>query len=294
MSATEDNQQPPAPVRTSRLVVLSLFFACWAMLSFWLASGPREFGLVALSTLISFVIMSVFALVIGIVALAKVKRSRGGLAGRGIAVTSICVGAICVSFILYDLFHAMMTVPRHETGVRITKAAATIQGLCTAANAYYFEYSRWLQPRNSGDLVLIFGGVRHPRTGEDVCDKRPDLLAQNSRRIAFMDFRAKDVTPPKSSGKPASDELAFYDPWGTPYGFAFDNGIGGIYYRGPGTNNPTPWPDTKAGDGVIPLPFASADGGTNVIRAGCAFFSNGPDGLTGTPETEADDIRSWK
>ncbi len=91
-----------------------------------------------------------------------------------------------------------------------------------------------------------------------------------------------------------SDKIWIYGPGFIVAFGRCQNGIGGVCYCGPGTNNPTSWPDTKAGDGVIPLPFASADDTANVIHAGCAFFSNGPDGCTGTPETAADDIRSWR
>jgi hypothetical protein len=166
--------------------------------------------------------------------------------------------------------------------------------LAAAASAYYNEYNRWPQLRSSGALVLIFSGLRDPRTGKDIGGTRPDLLEQNPRRIPFIDSTVLNVKPPGILRWFTTNELAFYDPWGTPYGFAFDNGIGGVCYRGPGASNPIPWPDTKAGDGVIPLPFASANGSTHVIRAGCAFFSNGPDGRTGTSETEKDDIRSWR
>jgi hypothetical protein len=45
---------------------------------------------------------------------------------------------------------------------------------------------------------------------------------------------------------------------------------------------------------MIPEPFATTNAVPGVIRAGCAFFSNGPDGRTGTSATTKDDIRSWR
>ena len=94
-------------------------------------------------------------------------------------------------------------------------------------------------------------------------------------------------------GQPQA-ELAFYDPWGTPYAFAFDNGVGGVYYLGPGTTNAVPWRDDKADDGTISEPFAATNTTSGVIHAGFAFFSNGPDKKTGTASNGEDDIRSWK
>ena len=160
--------------------------------------------------------------------------------------------------------------------------------------SYHNEYDYWPQPRSSGDLVLIFNGLRDPRTGEDIGDKRPDLLAQNPRRIQFLEFKARDVTPRDSFGKTTTGELAFYDPWGTPYAFAFHNGIGGIYYRGPRNKEATIWHDSKTGEKGIPLPFATTSDENNLIEADFAFFSNGPDRCTGTTESARDDIRSWR
>lgn len=288
MGAPQNDQErrPPAQksllatigtlIRRTALVVLGIVFGACVAIPLWTYTGT---GLLSFGLLL---------VVFGFGPLVLVRMNRSRLSGRDKeAIAFICVAALIFTFFSWP------HLEHHPPGPKGI-AAAHIHSLCSASEACHIEYNRWPQPRNAADFVLIFGGLRDPRTGEVVSGKRPALLAQNPQRLPFMDFRAKDVTPPYSSSKSVSDDLAFYDPWGTPYGFAFDNGIGGVYYRGPGTNSPTPWPDTKAGDGVIPLPFASAGGGTNVIRAGCAFFSNGPDGLTGTPETEADDIRSWK
>ena len=144
-------------------------------------------------------------------------------------------------------------------------------------------------------MVLIFNGLRHHVSGEDVSTTRPDLLLQNLHRIRFMEFKINDVTDPIPEDSAAYYvATAFFDPWGTPYSFAFDNGIGGVYHRGPGNNGATPWPVGKAGDGIIIPPFLSGSGREETNHTGFVFFSNGPDQRTGTPETAKDDIRSWK
>ncbi len=121
-----------------------------------------------------------------------------------------------------------------------------------------------------------------------------------------MEFKLKDVTPPSGRAN-ATNALAFYDPWGIPYAFCFDNGKGGVYYVGPLQNgvptNPQPWKDTRAYDNQIPLPFSDG-ASTTVFTGGFAFFSNGPDTRSGTgpsfpgsndrAKAYEDDIRSWR
>ncbi|MBI5397055.1 MAG: DUF4190 domain-containing protein [Verrucomicrobia bacterium] len=274
--STPPNIPPPLPTqKTAPLAVASLVLGVCIVVAGCLAGLP--------------------ALIFGIIALSAINRSGGQLAGRGMAIAGICLGGasiILIPILLALLFPAITAV---KSAANKAKTGAVISQLSIAIQAYNNEYDRWPQPRNAGDLVLIFSGLRDPRTGKDVSEKRPDLLAQNPRRIFLMDFRAKDVTPAHPSGKPGADELSFCDPWGTPYGFAFDNGQGGAYFVGPGATGETVWADPTANDGVIPGPF-SAEGADvkKIIRAGFAIFSNGPDGRTGTPETEKDDIRSWK
>ncbi|MFZ2640516.1 MAG: hypothetical protein WA117_05970 [Verrucomicrobiia bacterium] len=237
----------------------------------------------------------VFAVGFSVAALVAIKRSCGRLVGNRLVVGTVVL--ICMPFILL-LIGSLFESPL-DARVKKGKVAFLIQTLCQVSEAYWREYGHWPQPRNSEDLVLIFNGLRDPRTGEDIRDSRPDLHKQNPRHVQFMKFKLKDVT---LHGRP-QEELGLRDPWGTPYGFAYDNGNGGIYYLGPGTNSPVVWHDNKANDDTIPTPFEDSST-VSVIRKGCAFFSNGPDGRTGTGQSSSggknrakackDDIRSWR
>jgi hypothetical protein len=256
--------------------------------------------------------------ILSIASIVLIYKSRGKLTGWGFAVPSLIIAALIATVmeipppehrpyvwyngragaVVYGLC-TVMRIPHPGFSSYGSRQGAAIQSLCTASKNYWNEYGHWPQPRSSGDLVLIFNGLINPRTGKSVSGTRPDLLQQNPRRIQFMKFKPRDVTYPD---KP-QDELAFYDPWGTPYAFAFDNGVGGVYYLGPGTNNPVVWHDDKADDHQIPVPFED-DSGAKFISQGFAFFSNGPDTKTGTGPSEPDsknparayedDVRSWR
>jgi len=226
------------------------------------------------------------ALAFGIKALVAIRRSRGRLAGQGMAITGTCLGGaslILLPIMLGLLFPCIGTI---KDAANKARAGASIQNLCMASKSYYNEYGKWPEPHSAADLVLILNGGRDPVTGEDVSR----VADQNPRKIQFMEFKAKDVTLPGAGGQ---SPLAFYDPWGTPYAFCFDNGKPGIYYSGPGNAGETAWLDSTAGDNQVSVPFKDSSGATP-IPAGYAFFSNGPDGRTGTASTVGDDIRSWK
>lgn len=248
------------PKKKSRLAVISFVFAMWSAFCIpgvIIFSGVDHERLSVICGASS-QIAGALAFILGIVAVVRIWMSRGKVVGQGMAVGSICLGAICV------LLLCPTPIVHHAPKSMI--ALGDLQDMRRAVEAYHIEYDRWPQPRSSGDLVLLFNGLRDPRTGEDISDKRPDLLAQNPRRIQFMGFRVKYVTPPGSSGKSAAGELAFYDPWGAPYAFAFHNGIGGIYYCGPGNKGATIWHDLKAGEKGIPLPLATSSNETDLIE----------------------------
>ena len=249
--------------RTSRLAITSLVLGC-CMILFSIFTGLPALGF-------------------GIAALVAIKRSHGGLEGRGLAIAGICLGVAsmgCLPLMMWG-----MKFPVNNAANK-SKAGAAIQSLCTASKAYHDEYGKWPEPHGAADLVLIFNGGRDPVTGEYVSR----VADQNPRKIRFMEFTVKDVTLPGAGGR---SPLAFYDPWGTPYAFCFDNDKLGVYFRGPGTTGETVWLDSPAGDNKVCMPFMDFSGAMT-IPAGYAFFSNGPDGRTGTGPTTRDDIRSWK
>ena len=247
------------------------------------------------------IICWLLAFAFGIAALIVIERSSGRLVGIRFVIDAFLI--VIVSFPLVFLIPAhVKPIPLNSS--TFARTASAIQSLCVASKSYRNEYGRWPQPKNLGDLVLIFNGLIDPRTGKDISSTRPDLLEQNPQRVQFMEFKRRDMTPPPRWA--TTDELSFYDPFGMPYAFCFDNGIGGVYYEGPvengGPKKPKPWLDSKANDGQIPVRFN--DGSTNtVIFCGYAFFSNGPDTRTGTGQSDPgsrypakaheDDVRSW-
>lgn len=293
----ELSASPQTARKVSRLAVTSLILAALFFLLLWSATTNSEhLAIPAIGCLL-------LSPICGITALIVIKRSSGQLFGVGIVIAAF-LSILLLFFLPGLLIHGDNFGGQHAPNR--AKAAATIQSLSYTSRCYNSEYGCWPQAGNIGDLVLIFNGLRDPRTGEDVSNARPDLLKQNPRRIQFMEFRLKDVTSPSGRAKP-TDALAFYDPWGMPYAFCFDNGKRGVYFVGPSQKgmptNPQPWIDSRANDNQIPLPFSDGTF-TNPIPEGFAFFSNGPDTRTGTGPSDPggkdragayeDDIRSWK
>lgn len=248
-----------AAPRMSRLAIASLVLGCCMVLCSILAGVP--------------------ALALGIAALVAINRSRGQLFGQGLAIAGICLGGVSLlvfPIVLAFLFPVISSVRNQANKA---KAAASISSLCVASRAYNNEYGKWPELRSAEDLVLIFNGCRNPVTGELV----ERVMSENPRKTQFMEFKANEVTRPGSGGTSA---LAFCDPWGVPYAFCFDNGKAGYVEGGV-------WKDSVAYDNQVDMPFRDGPPGSS-IHAGCAFFSSGPDGRTGTASTTRDDIRSWK
>jgi len=181
------------------------------------------------------------------------------------------------------------------TSANKARARHIIEQLNGVAAHYRAEYNRSPKPRNAVELVLIFNGLRDPVSVQEAGDSA--LLAENPRKIKFMEFKLKDVisSPTQQTTGP------LHDPWGTPYAYAFDNGVGGEYFAHAGwPQSGVPWRDPASDDNILPAPF-SIPGKPDLIDTASAFFSNGPDQRTGpgpsragsrTPAYE-DDIRSW-
>jgi prepilin-type N-terminal cleavage/methylation domain-containing protein len=181
------------------------------------------------------------------------------------------------------------------TAANKAHARHLVEQLNVAAAGYRNEYHRMPRPRSAVELVLIFNGLRDPVSVQDASGSA--LLAENPRKIKFMEFKTKDVinSPTQQSTGP------LHDRWGTPFAYAFDNGVGGEYFaRGGWPQSGVRWPDPTSDDNILPAPF-SISGKPDLIDTACAFFSNGPDQRTGTvpsrpgSQTPAyeDDIRSW-
>ena len=227
------------------------------------------------------------------------RHGRGG----GFTLVELLVVIAIIAMLMGLLFPAISTVKNSANKAR---AGATIQQLCTATRAYNNEYGKWPEPNSAQELVYIYNGLRDPITGQ--LQSTSTIKDQNPRSIQFMEFKAKDVSArsaSSSSGEASYSRISFYDPWGTPYGWCFDNGKSGRYCRGPTTSGETGWRDITGYDNVIDEPFNTGTSSSK-INGGFAFFSGGPDtrsgtglsnpsgGTTSKAIAHEDDVRSWK
>ena len=210
---------------------------------------------------------------------------------------------VVISIIVVLMGLLFPTIGTIKNAANKARAGAAISSLMTAAKSYYNEYGQWPSPTSDMDLVLTFNGLMNPQSGTKISNGQ--AATDNPRAIQFMEFRLKDVTVPGSAS--GQSPLAFYDPWGMPYAYCFDNGKKGNYYQGP-VQNGTPsgaqgWTDQTAYDNQITVPFKD-DSNATLITGGYAFFSDGPDTRTGTDQSDPgsknpakayeDDVRSWR
>jgi type II secretory pathway pseudopilin PulG len=202
------------------------------------------------------------------------NREQSSSAG-GFSVTEMLVVFAVVGLLVALL---VATCPQLKMSSNRTKAAWDICRLYDASTAYRNEYHRWPNPKNATELVLILGGLKDPMTRKEAGPKD-----QNPKHICFMDFKAHQVS------FAGAGLCAFLDPWGVPYAYAFDNGIGGEYFEKQGwPQTGRPWRDDVAGDNVLPRPFPPGQ-----INAGCAFFSVGPDWRTGMGPSDPSKPPKW-
>lgn len=151
------------------------------------------------------------------------------------------------------------------------KAQASCQALSMGLKAYYNEYGNWPTSDSSGNIPTQLNNTQLANlykimTGEDVY--LGGSTGGNPRRIAFMDFRKRDIDASSGSN-------IFVDPWGTPYQVALDDN---------GDNSTSVY----SGGGSIPF--------------GYAVWSKGPDKLDGaeanpmtpTSAVNMDNITSWR
>ena len=221
-------------------------------------------------------------------------------AGGGFTLVELLVVISIIVVLMGLLFPTIGSV---KNAANKARAGAAINSLSTAAKSYYNEYGQWPSPTSDQDIVLTFNGGMNPVTGTKASGGQ--AANDNPRGIQFMEFRIKDVTlPGVAAGQSA---MAFYDPWGMPYAYCFDNGKRGNYYQGPFQNG-TPsgaqgWMDQTAYDNQVSVPYKD-DSGATMIPGGFAFFSDGPDTRTGTDQSDPgsknpakayeDDVRSWR
>jgi prepilin-type N-terminal cleavage/methylation domain-containing protein len=194
------------------------------------------------------------------------------------------------------------------------RALKDLDSLATASRAFHNEYHMWPTASSFSRLVQVFAGGFDPAMGKPVNLR----YEENARRIVFMEFRRKDVSGPKQDSN--TPNRGFSDPWGVCYAYCFDNGYGGWWQ--PNNSSSQRWPDPAGGDNLLQEPFrissqaragpalAVTDAGAMVvtpgqsggtIQAGFAFFSNGPDGVSGSGDRNQDrradhedDLRSWR
>lgn len=121
----------------------------------------------------------------------------------------------------------------HDRALR-SKTMSTLVSLCSAAKAYQRVYGKWPEPADNQDFVLTFSGLLDPRTGRRVTNNQ--AAKDNPLAIEFMGFKVRDTTIPGFGDR---CPLAYYDLWGMPYAYCFDNGKKGSYYLGP-LENGTP------------------------------------------------------
>lgn len=91
-------------------------------------------------------------IVLGIVALSKIKNSNGRLTGQGLAIAGICVGAFGIIANVGVL--AAIAIPnfiKFQQRAKQSESRAKLSSIAAGANAYYAENKKF--PESSGEWV---------------------------------------------------------------------------------------------------------------------------------------------
>lgn len=206
MSTTLPDPPPPAApatsaAKTSGLAIASLVFG---ILGFCL---PVVGGLTGL--------------VLGLVGLGKIKKSAGGLTGRGLAVAGIVVSAASVLVHLAVAALIAITIPAVNQALEAAKATATtnnLKQLCTAAQMYATDnkdrlppaatWPQALRPYGIADVVMSDPGrVQDGRAfamNAQVGGVRQSAIAQPGRTVLF--FECKPGSPPSGGRELMPDQ----------------------------------------------------------------------------------------
>jgi prepilin-type N-terminal cleavage/methylation domain-containing protein len=204
--------------------------------------------------------------------LTKIIHSKSARLARGFTLIELLV-VISIIGLLVGLLLPALKSARDQA--KKMKAQASCQALAMGLKAYYNEYGNW--PTDSSGKVpngalsaAELANLYKIMKGDDVYLDGSN--GGNARRIAFIDFRKRDV-------KTVSGNDSFVDPWGTPYQAAFDD------------------------DGDNKTPVFGASGSTANIGFGFAIWSKGPDTKDAAGETDPmnptiaankDNITTWR
>jgi type II secretory pathway pseudopilin PulG len=195
-----------------------------------------------------------------------------------ISLIEFCI-VISIMGILVGLLMPALRSARDQS--KKMKAQSSIQALAMGLKAYFNEYGHWPQGNSNGIIPATelhareLGNLYRLMAGEDVyLDGSP---GGNPRRIAFIDFRKRDIQNigndyrVDSSGPPA-----FVDPWKHAYHVSLDHND----------------------DGRVAV-FGSAV----EMPINMAIWSTGPDGVENPEETDPlnpkleenkDNITTWR
>ncbi len=243
------------------------------------SAKPRTAGIAIASLVLGIlgvtclsVLAGIPALVLGILALNRVNRSAGTLAGKGQSIAGIVMGGISIVLLPVMLgFWAGLLMPavsQAKAKAGEAKALMEIQALQQAMQHYYTEYGTW--PGEAGQ------GGDHRYTGQEYKQLLDILQGQdgelngrrcNPKKIVFLAVSEKSIVTTAIRGTAQPGELA--DPWGNRYEIVADWNF----------------------DNRIDSPLA--DGGA-ATGYGVIVWSHGPGGVTKHSSATKKSIRSWR
>ncbi|RYD49984.1 MAG: DUF4190 domain-containing protein [Verrucomicrobiaceae bacterium] len=213
---------------------------------------PRKSGLAITSLVLGIVGLptvfpAIVAVVLGHLALAKIRRSAGALEGKGIAVSGLVIGYVGLVLMPFLIFAGFVAGHGAITNAKKVKAGLSATQIESAVDKFVTEYgvmpSMTPVTDTSKDASLAKTLVGHDRV-------------QNTRGIKFLSM------PASPSGKNGIEPATFriLDPWGRGYRVFLDTGSTGqvIVIRG-----------------AITEPLRGRQ---------VAVYSLGPDGVAGTTD----------
>jgi len=167
----ENRQSPAQQAKTSKLAIASLVLALLALISI-ISAFILRYDIAVHICLLAFYICPPVALILGIISIFKIRKSKGQLKGKVYAIVGIVIPSLFATYVIYAATRPTRCVAiRMLCGTRIKSLGSAIMVYSADNDDKYPTADKWCD-------LLMTGGYALPEYF--VCDKSDAKIGESS------------------------------------------------------------------------------------------------------------------